>query len=128
MDKKKIKSSPEFTKALNILLRPNEEKKDNELYKKLVIHELKTWPDIFFDMLAEEKNFDFRINDRKFKVGDLVKFLEYDPRKKEYTGRFFKVKIKYVLYGGQFGIPVNYCIFSFTKILTPKEVKKENQL
>jgi predicted phosphohydrolase len=49
--------------------------------------EKKTWPDFFVKLLRGLKNIDVRINDFIVNVGDVIVFREYDPVKKEYTGR-----------------------------------------
>lgn len=60
-------------------------------------HELKTWPAYFQLMLDEKKNFEIRENDRDFKVGDYLILKEFNSNKNEYTGREFKVLVKYIL-------------------------------
>jgi hypothetical protein len=64
-----------------------------------VTHELKTWPDYFWPLVHGEKTFDLRLNDRDFQVGDLVKFLEWDPESKTATGMVEVRRITYILRG-----------------------------
>lgn len=59
--------------------------------------EKKTWPEYFQDILEGKKNFDLRLNDFDCEVGDILIFKEYDPEKKEYTGREVEKEIGYVL-------------------------------
>ena len=42
-------------------------------------HDLKCWPEFFEAILNGTKNFDLRINDRGFQVGDRLLLHEYDP-------------------------------------------------
>ncbi len=58
--------------------------------------EKKTWPDLFQDVLDGKKNFDLRLNDTDYEVGDILVFKEYDPKKKEYTGREVEKEIRYI--------------------------------
>lgn len=77
-----------------------------------IVHNLKTWPIMFNATLNGIKNFEFRIDDREFKKGDWLLLQEYEPTKKEYSGRELLVKVTFILHGGVFGIPENYCIMS----------------
>ena len=76
------------------------------------VHELKTWNSVFSAIIEGVKTAEFRKNDRGFKVGDILLLREYLPDKKKYTGREVKVKVTHCVYGGQFGIPKNYCLMS----------------
>ena len=58
--------------------------------------EKKTWPDYFKLVKSGKKNFDLRINDFRANEGDILVLKEYDPKKKEYTGRVIEKKITYV--------------------------------
>lgn len=60
-------------------------------------HELKTWPSNYWPIFLNVKNFDVRVNDRDFKVGDKLKFREYDPKTEQYTGRVCFREISFVL-------------------------------
>ena len=51
-----------------------------------MIHELKTLPIYFEEVIEGRKSFEVRKNDRNFKVGDMLALNEYDAEKKEYTG------------------------------------------
>ena len=76
-----------------------------------MIHELKTWPEHFKTVLAKERTFEFRENDRNFKVGDILLLREYNPFIEEYTGRICKRFVTYILININ-GLPPNYCIMS----------------
>lgn len=66
--------------------------------------------------LHDEAVGDFRRNDRAFSFGDFIVFEEWNPNMSpgnRYTGRSFRARITYILHGGQFGIPLGFCIFTF---------------
>lgn len=54
----------------------------------------KCWPDLFQKVLDGKKNADVRLADFDISEGDVLVFEEYDPDKKEYTGRVIKKKVK----------------------------------
>jgi Domain of unknown function (DUF3850) len=66
-------------------------------------HSLKIWPEFFAPVLDGSKKFEIRINDRHFKVGDILNLREYDDRKGTYTGRSVMKRISYILEGGGAG-------------------------
>jgi hypothetical protein len=79
-------------------------------------HKLKTWPEFFKAILAGDKTFEIRKDDRGFKVGDTLRLLEFDsgrdphcPRHEyiladerctcsnaHFTGRECRVKVSYL--------------------------------
>lgn len=73
-------------------------------------HNLKILPQYFNEVINGNKKFEIRKNDRDFKEGDKVKLREFNGV--AYTGRCIKAKIGYVLYGGNYGLEKEYCIFS----------------
>lgn len=79
--------------------------------KQVKIHRLKTWPEYFCLTRSGEKRFDFRDNDRGFKVGDVLKLEEWVPETGEYTGRSIYKKVMYILQDA-FGLPEGKCILS----------------
>ena len=87
-------------------------------------HELKTWPNQFRAILDGRKCFEVRHNDRDFDVGDTLLLKEYDPSPyssekylgvRGYTRRELRVRVTYMLHGGQFGLPANMCVMSIEK-------------
>lgn len=69
-------------------------------------HELKIWPPHFEHLLDGRKRFEVRKNDRRFAVGDVIKFREYVPKEHAakhgeaeayYTGRTHSMRVRYVL-------------------------------
>lgn len=61
------------------------------------VFEKKTWPELFEKVKNREKNFDVRLSDFKCSEGDILVLKEWDPKKKIYTGRVIRRKIKFVL-------------------------------
>lgn len=59
--------------------------------------EKKTWPEYFEKIQSGEKTFDLRLADFECKPGDTLVLREWDPVKKEYTGRVLEKEIGYVL-------------------------------
>lgn len=96
------------------------EKKTNQLQKKLKnelvnkMHVLKISPQYFEDVCFGKKNFEVRINDRGYKVGDRLMLFEYPSIKKRYTFR----TVQYVLLGGQYGIEKDYVVLG----LQPRKI------
>jgi len=56
----------------------------------------KAWPELFEKVAAGKKNFDLRLNDFEINEGDMLVLEEWDPEKKEYTGRTIEKKVGYV--------------------------------
>ena len=52
-----------------------------------MIHELKTLPEYFKEVVSGNKPFEVRKNDRPFKVGDYLMLREYEPKEALYTGK-----------------------------------------
>jgi len=61
-----------------------------------MIHELKVWPTFFRDMLAGDKTFEVRKNDRGFNVGDELILREWDPQAQRYTGATTRRRVHYL--------------------------------
>lgn len=79
-----------------------------------MVHELKTHPSVFEDVLYERKTFEYRFNDRNYMVGDTLKLMCYDPGTQSYVRKYPALffKVTYIIHGGNFGIPEGYCIMS----------------
>lgn len=63
---------------------------------KMTVIEKKVWPKYFAAILNGNKNFEIRLADFEAKHGDTLLLKEYDPDKKQYTGREIKKEITYV--------------------------------
>jgi hypothetical protein len=60
-------------------------------------HELKTWPEYFGALVDGSKTFEYRRNDRGFRVGDVLHLREWDSITGHYTGRDMRRRVTYVL-------------------------------
>jgi hypothetical protein len=76
-------------------------------------HLLKTTRDCYDALRHDLKKFEFRQNDRDFKVGDLLLLALYDPKKDRFEqDDFVDMQITYILASGEFGLPQGMCILS----------------
>ena len=63
----------------------------------MAIIKKKIWPEDFKLVKSNKKKFELRLADFRIKEGDTLILEEWDPKKKEYTGRKIKKKVKYLL-------------------------------
>lgn len=61
------------------------------------VHNLKTWTSFFRDIKNGTKNFEVRVNDRDYNIGDTLILEEFDPIKEVYTGAWIPKEIIYKL-------------------------------
>lgn len=61
-----------------------------------VKHTLKSWTGLFEPIYNGEKTHELRVLDRDYQIGDRCLLQEYNPIKKEYTGREVEVEITYI--------------------------------
>jgi len=76
----------------------------------MTTHELKSWPQTFWDVATRKKTFELRRRDRNFAVGDTLHLREWDPTTQVYSGRETFKRITFILAGGQFGVDPAYCV------------------
>lgn len=80
------------------------------------VHRLKVHPTPFKALAELRKRFEFRKDDREYKVGDVLLLQEYDPlvldEGKRYTGNTLLRVVTYKLPGGTFDVPPGYCVLS----------------
>ena len=82
-------------------------------------HELKCWPEPFSALIAGDKTFEYRKNDRGFLLGDILYLREWEPERMEYTGREARYVVTYILYilsGFRFEVPEGFCIMSVRRV------------
>ncbi len=65
----------------------------------------KAWPEFFEAVESGKKKFELRLNDFEVSEGDILVLEEWDPEKKEYTGRSVEKKVGYVLKFKPDGLP-----------------------
>lgn len=75
-------------------------------------HHIKTHPKPFDAIRKGIKTFEIRVNDRDYKVGDLLILDEYNPKTGKYTGNILTREVIYILEGGQYGIETGYVAMS----------------
>ncbi|NCT00261.1 DUF3850 domain-containing protein [Candidatus Parcubacteria bacterium] len=63
----------------------------------MAIIKKKIWQEYFELVKSGKKRFELRLADFDIKEGDFLVLKEWNPKKKEYTGRKIKRKVKYVL-------------------------------
>ena len=85
-------------------------------------HRVKSWPSFFEATLAGTKTHDVRrMSDRDYQVGDTLRLMEFDPEKKQYSGRELSVRITYITSPNlpcalsDACLDPDYCILSITK-------------
>lgn len=81
-------------------------------------HALKCWPEPYQAMVDGRKRFEFRYNDRDYRVGDVLSLREYKPSTDEYTGREISMQVSYVL-TKDYGIPSGYVVMSLEPVPLP---------
>lgn len=57
----------------------------------------KIWPEYFEEILSGRKKFELRLADFEAEEGDTLVLEEWDPEKKEYTGRKIEKKVTSIL-------------------------------
>lgn len=78
-----------------------------------MVHELKIAPNYFEKVVSKEKSFEIRYNDRNFRVGDLLKLMEYTEG--SYIGRSVYARITYILQDFE-GLQPNFVVLSIELI------------
>jgi len=84
-----------------------------------VSHVLKSHPAPFAAVWAGEKMHETRYNDRGYKVGMALRLSEWNPDRKEFTGRDVDVIIIYIRHApaapavDPYGLQPGFCVFDF---------------
>jgi len=78
------------------------------------VHELKTIPPYFGMVVAGRKHFEFRKNDRDFRIGDIILLKEYYEG--VYSGEWDFVEITEIVQGRTLGIPEGYVIMEIRRV------------
>ena len=77
-------------------------------------HELKIYPTYFEDVLSGKKKFEIRKNDRKYRVGDILKLKEWDNIK--YSDREARAEVIYLIDDKFVGIQPGYVVMGISLI------------
>lgn len=83
------------------------------------VHKVKCWTPYYLAIVAGDKKFDVRRDDRGYQKGDYVLLEQFDPTTQKYVtasrGCPFSIEkeIKYILTGGQFGIEPGFVVLGF---------------
>lgn len=76
------------------------------------VHKLKTWEGMF-DAIAEGlKPWEYRLNDRDYKQGDILHLMRYNHVAGEFTGQTLDMVVTFIMHGPAFNIPAGYVIMS----------------
>ena len=74
-------------------------------------HYLKTETEYFQAIEQGEKKFELRKNDRNFQRLDVLHLEEVVNG--VHTGRKLEFEVKYILYGGKYGLPEDHCVMNW---------------
>ena len=85
----------------------------------MTIHELKTWPEFYEQVICGAKTFEIRRDDRGFRVGDVLCLREWNPATKTYTGRTYYTSVSYTLTGTAVGIADGFVVMALGSIPWP---------
>jgi ASC-1-like (ASCH) protein len=77
--------------------------------KDMKTHELKCWKEYFEPILSGLKTFEIRLNDRDYKVGDILILKEFIPETQIYSGRIITCKVSFIT---DFEQKPNYVVMS----------------
>lgn len=72
-------------------------------------HDIKTLPEYFDAVIRGDKTFEVRKGDRPYAVGDVLALREWTGHD-GYSGRILRVRMTYILPGGEFGIDPDYVV------------------
>ena len=85
-------------------------------------HRLKTFPPYFQALWNKTKTFEVRRNDRDFQVDDTLELREYDPEVNEYSGRWVRATVVYMLTQIDVdGIEEGYCVLGLEFVARTRE-------
>jgi Domain of unknown function (DUF3850) len=91
--------------------------------RDIVQHQVKSWPQFFELILSGKKTHELRrIDDRDFRVGDLLLLQEFDAKTNRYSGRELTVRITYITSAdlpcaySEDALHPDFCILSIKKL------------
>jgi hypothetical protein len=80
--------------------------------EKMKVHELKVWPDQFEEIVSGQKRHEYRMNDRDFQSGDLVRLRKWRPVGERYLGPEMMFVVGSISRGPEWGIKTGHCVFT----------------
>ena len=83
------------------------------------VHNVKCHSKAFEVKWDGRKPWEYRLNDRNYKEGELINEMEFRVRSNLFTGREILERIEFILYGGEYGILEGYVI------MTTKEISRK---
>lgn len=86
-------------------------------------HRLKVHPGPFRSIKRGDKRFEYRRDDRGFRVDHRLLLQEWDPSEAEYTKDELMVVVTHMTRGPDFDVPRGYVIMSIAPITMPVHVK-----
>lgn len=88
-----------------------------------VTHRIKTISTYFKSVACGSKTFEVRRNDRGYAVGDDLVLLDCDEAG-NLSGKELRVRVVYLLPGGEFGIHPDYCVMAIAEEERPNVFKR----
>lgn len=86
-------------------------------------HVLKIYPGPFRSVKSGKKRFEYRLDDRGFRVGHRLRLREWDPEFRKHTGDEVLLEVLQLSRGPDWGIPAGYVVMSVSPIMVDTEVK-----
>jgi len=86
-------------------------------------HRLKVHPGPFRAIKRGDKRFEYRKDDRGFRIDHRLFLMEWDPAEGDYTGDELMVLVTHMTRGPDFDVPRGYVIMSIAPITMPVHVK-----
>ncbi len=81
---------------MNLVLAEAEKNIKSVVGNSMAIIKKKIWPKYFDEIVSGKKKCELRLNDFEIKEGDTLVLEEWNPEKKEYTGRKIEKKVSCV--------------------------------
>jgi len=94
----------------------------------MTTHTLKVWPEFYDAIESGVKTWEFRRDDRGFRVGDELALEWWDPTANCGRGGYeyvdspyvkhkqLRARVTYILHGGRLGVPEGFCIMSIERM------------
>jgi len=82
----------------------------------MTTHTLKAWPEFYDAIESGVKTWEFRRDDRGFRVGDVLVLERRLPSDLgDRDAKTLRVRVTYIFYGTGLGVPEGFCIMSIVK-------------